>query len=125
MLKVCSACGATIERKDCHRNRYSEYICRECHAAGKKFTREGQRRYLMARALPVIVLRFAITFVVFVVIATSLLIFHSLSFFGSEPEVPEFFFNRRGAGVSLNAPVLARLKASEAQTVLPPKREKP
>lgn len=121
MLRVCSACGVNIERKDCHKNRYSEYICRKCQAAGIKFTPEGQRRYVMTRALPVIFLRFAITFMVFMVISISLLVFDPFSFFGSEPEI---LFDRQ-AGVSLNAPIQARLKEREAQTVLPPKREEP
>lgn len=121
MLRVCSACSATIERKDCHKNRYSEYICRKCHAAGTKFTPEGQRRYVMGRALSVILLRFAIACMVFLVISISLLIFDSFSFFGSEPEV---LFDKR-AGVSLNAPINARLNENQVQTVLPPKREKP
>lgn len=75
----------------------------------------------MARALPVIFLRFATTFVVFMVISISLLIFDPFSFFGSQPEV---LFDRQ-AGVSLNAPIQRRLNESEVQTVLPPKREKP
>ena len=121
MLRVCSACGANIDRKDGHKNRYSEYICRKCQAAGIKFTPEGPRRYVMSRALPVIFLRFAITFVVFMVISISVLVFDPFSFFGSEPEI---LFDRQ-AGVSLNAPIQARLKEREAQTVLPPKREEP
>lgn len=121
MLKVCSGCRATVERKDCHKNRYSEYICRKCQAAGTKFTPEGQRRHVMGRALPVMFLRFAIAFMVFVVISISLLTFHSFSFFGSEPEV---LFDRR-AGVSLNASLRSRLNESPVQTDLPLKREKP
>ncbi len=34
--KVCSACGATVARRDCHKNRFGEYICRVCQAAGIK-----------------------------------------------------------------------------------------
>jgi hypothetical protein len=121
MFRVCSACGATIERKDCHKNRYSEYICRKCHATGIKFTPEGQRRYVMRQAFPVIFLRLAIACMVFLAIAASLLIFDSFSFFGSAPKV---LFDRR-AGVSLNAPITARLNANQVRTDLPPKREKP
>ncbi len=121
MFKVCSACSVTIERKDCHKNRYSEYICRKCHATGIKFTSEGQRRYIMRRARPVILLRLAIAGMALLAISTSLLIFGSFSFFGSQPEV---LFDRQ-AGVSLNAPIKARLNASQAQTALPPKQEKP
>jgi hypothetical protein len=38
MYKVCSTCGTNVERKDCHRNRFGEYICRSCQAAGVKFS---------------------------------------------------------------------------------------
>ena len=58
MFKVCSACAATVERKDCHRNRYGEYICRKCRTAGIKFTWQRRLRHrtkLMARKyLPVL-----------------------------------------------------------------------
>ena len=47
MFKVCAACGATVDRKDCHKNRYAEYICRNCSSAGIKFT---WRRRLWCRA---------------------------------------------------------------------------
>jgi recombinational DNA repair protein (RecF pathway) len=46
MFKVCAACGATVDRKDCHRNRYGEYICRKCSAAGIKFTWHRRLRHL-------------------------------------------------------------------------------
>lgn len=34
MLKICTGCGASVSRRDCHRNRYGEYICRGCQAVG-------------------------------------------------------------------------------------------
>lgn len=37
-IKICSACGAMIARKDCHHNRYGEYICHDCQAHGVRFT---------------------------------------------------------------------------------------
>ena len=37
-LKTCSACNISIERKNCHKNRYNEYICRTCQSAGVKLT---------------------------------------------------------------------------------------
>ncbi len=37
-MKICSACGATVARTDCHRNRYREYICHACQARGVRFT---------------------------------------------------------------------------------------
>lgn len=36
ILKKCGSCGASVERKDCHKNRFAEYICRQCQAAGIK-----------------------------------------------------------------------------------------
>ena len=44
MLKTCSACKKSIERKDCHENRYGEYICRSCQSDGVKVTR--RQRFL-------------------------------------------------------------------------------
>jgi hypothetical protein len=34
MMKVCATCGATVERTQCHKNRFGEYICRACQGAG-------------------------------------------------------------------------------------------
>lgn len=34
--KECSLCGSNVARKDCHKNRYAQYICRPCQAAGGK-----------------------------------------------------------------------------------------
>jgi hypothetical protein len=45
MSRVCSACGTTVARQDCHKNRYAEYVCRSCQEAGIKFTRAGRLRY--------------------------------------------------------------------------------
>ncbi len=50
MSRVCSGCGATVPRVDCHKNRYAQYICRRCQAAGIKFTRRGQMGYWWKRA---------------------------------------------------------------------------
>ena len=52
MAKVCSACETTVERHLCHKNRYGEYICRQCQLAGIKFTWPGRWRYLKKWALP-------------------------------------------------------------------------
>ena len=43
-MRVCTGCGTKVARQDCHRNRYGEYICRPCQAAGFKFGwRQGLR----------------------------------------------------------------------------------
>ena len=44
-LRVCSACGATVARQDCHKNRYAEYICHQCRRDGISFTRLAQFRH--------------------------------------------------------------------------------
>lgn len=44
-LRVCSACGTTVARQDCHKNRYSEYICHHCQRDGIMFTRREQYRH--------------------------------------------------------------------------------
>ncbi|MCB2040773.1 MAG: hypothetical protein H6929_23085 [Rhodoferax sp.] len=38
MLLICSVCKAPVLRKDCHRNRYDELICRPCQATGIRFS---------------------------------------------------------------------------------------
>ena len=43
--RVCSACGTTVARQDCHKNRYSEYICHQCLRDGISFTRREQLRH--------------------------------------------------------------------------------
>ena len=42
VLKKCSVCGTTVRRRDCHKNRYGEYICRPCQANGMRFTPRRQ-----------------------------------------------------------------------------------
>ncbi len=36
MQKICFKCGVAVARPDCHKNRYGEYVCRSCQAAGVK-----------------------------------------------------------------------------------------
>jgi hypothetical protein len=38
-MKTCARCGVSVAREDCHRNRYGEYICRPCQAAGASVPR--------------------------------------------------------------------------------------
>jgi len=44
----CSSCNALVEREDCHKNRYGEYICKKCQGAGVRFTRAHRLLYLQA-----------------------------------------------------------------------------
>lgn len=55
MLRKCCGCGSTVSRKDCHKNRYGQYICRTCQAAGLKFTRGARLRYWWQRTPSVII----------------------------------------------------------------------
>ncbi|MDO9198963.1 hypothetical protein [Rhodoferax sp.] len=52
MLRVCSVCGAVVERKDCHKNRFGEYICRKCQAAVTTLKWHQRLRLLMKGMLP-------------------------------------------------------------------------
>ena len=49
--RVCSGCGATVAREDCHKNRYSEYICHSCQRDGIMFTRRAQLRHYFQSSL--------------------------------------------------------------------------
>ena len=49
--KVCSVCKLTVARKDCHKNRYGEYLCNACLAAGVRFTPGQRLRYGTRRAV--------------------------------------------------------------------------
>lgn len=49
MLRVCSSCAETVERKDCHKNRYSQYICRRCQISGAKSAHGAPWRYFARR----------------------------------------------------------------------------
>ncbi len=41
-MRACATCGAEVMRRDCHHNRYDEYICRACLGKGLKFTAMGR-----------------------------------------------------------------------------------
>ncbi len=42
MLTICPVCKTSVPRKDCHRNRYKEYVCRACVSEGARFTWGGR-----------------------------------------------------------------------------------
>ena len=46
MSKTCSVCGAVVERQDCHRNRFAEYICKTCQSAGIKSTWRRRAKHI-------------------------------------------------------------------------------
>lgn len=51
ILKKCGSCGASVERKDCHKNRFAEYICRKCQAAGIKVSWRQRLQALLRKVL--------------------------------------------------------------------------
>lgn len=104
MFKVCSACGTTVDRQDCHKNRYAEYICWRCQSAGVKFVRRTPRRRVMRWAVSFVVLGFTAASLILLSIWVGILPVDSSSALGGERE--EYFDAR--AGTSLNVPSNAR-----------------
>lgn len=49
--KRCATCGNTVDRQDCHKNRFGEYICRTCQAAGLKATPLRKQRHVTKKLL--------------------------------------------------------------------------
>ena len=49
--KVCSTCRAEVARQDCHKNRFGEYICSNCQAAGVKASRFRIMRHVSKKLL--------------------------------------------------------------------------
>lgn len=49
--KTCSSCGTKVARQDCHKNRFGEYICRNCQQAGVVATRNSRFWAWVKRAL--------------------------------------------------------------------------
>ena len=54
-FRVCAACAAKVHRADAHRNRYAQYICRECRSSGVRAVGQKNLRYFIAK-IPVIAL---------------------------------------------------------------------
>jgi hypothetical protein len=50
MSMTCSICKVTVPRSGCHQNRYGEYICRNCQAAGIRFSWPRRLRHQWGRA---------------------------------------------------------------------------
>src|SRR5512133_3216109 len=67
MSRVCSACGTSVARGDCHKNRYGEYICRECQSAGIKFVRRGPPSNVMRLVIQVFLFGLIVASLVFFV----------------------------------------------------------
>ena len=74
-MMVCSACGSTVSRADCHKNRFGEYICSECQDTGLKATSKQKGRYYLKRAAHCSMVGVAITLPVLLVFAIFFAIF--------------------------------------------------
>jgi len=47
----CVFCGNVVSRRDCHRNRYGEYVCLACFAQGKRWSAKTLLQRAMRRFL--------------------------------------------------------------------------
>lgn len=84
MFRKCSGCGLTVSRGDCHKNRYGEYLCRNCQAAGMKFTGAARSRRWRRRAPAIILsslLAMAVIALVISLLYGAMLGLESLGFF--------------------------------------------
>lgn len=121
LSRVCSACGTRIERRECHKNRYGEYICRHCQAAGIKFVRRTRPTNLISLTTQVFLLGFALA---------SLLFLMTWKYFpasGSGPDVGDLYDATIdvSGGTSLNRPTDAQRSASPGATASQAKGETP
>ena len=48
-FRICDSCGASVHKLDMHKNRYAQYICRECRSSGIKAVGRKNLRYLVAK----------------------------------------------------------------------------
>ena len=49
--RACAGCRLLVAREQCHRNRYSEYICKSCQAKGIRFTWPNRLRDYSRRSI--------------------------------------------------------------------------
>ena len=63
-LRKCIVCGAEVQRRDCHRNRHGEYICRRCQRS-KTYRRWLKIRSSQASRAAVYLIASAVTLAVF------------------------------------------------------------
>jgi hypothetical protein len=68
MYRKCFSCGATVLRRDCHKNRYGEYVCRACQGGGARFSLLAGWRYWAVRAPVLILSSISITLLIALVI---------------------------------------------------------
>ena len=54
-FRICASCGARVQREDVHKNRYAQYICRQCRSSGVKAVGQKSIRHFVSR-IPVLAL---------------------------------------------------------------------
>lgn len=121
MSRVCSACGTSVAREECHKNRYGEYICRECQSVGIKFVRRGPPSNVMRLVIPVFV--FGLT-------VASLVFFVTWQFFLASDAFPVMggMYDATidtSVGTSLNRPASAQRVESPSASVSEAKSQRP
>ena len=121
IVRICSSCAATVDRRNCHKNRHSQYICRRCQAAGTKFTnaRRGRyfarRRFFLKWTLSLLFLGTVLAGLVGPAIWLDILTLDSFSGPGAHSKVP---IDTQG-GVLLNTEIRARLIEGSGQAGAP------
>ena len=81
MSKVCSVCGTSVERKDCHKNRLGEYVCWKCQAARTELPWHQRLHYLTRGMLPGFLLLLPVAVMALLVIWVSAIFLLSFDFF--------------------------------------------
>jgi hypothetical protein len=75
--RTCDACGARVPRSQVHKNRYAQYICRDCRSTGVKAVGAKSIRAFLTR-MPTLVLWGLGAVLVLVLLAVLLLVASSL-----------------------------------------------
>jgi hypothetical protein len=71
--RTCTACGATVHRTEVHKNRYGQYICRDCRASGVRAVGRHRMRHLLQR-MPTALVAFLAVMLVLVVVPVALML---------------------------------------------------
>lgn len=109
--RVCSACGTTVDRKDCHKNRYSEYICRKCQSDGIRFAKRGRLHRLLRWVVPLFFMALITGGLLMLAIWMRLFTFDGFTF--SDGDGSPLF--GRHQGISLNSMIKTRFADGAGQ----------
>ena len=72
--RTCDACGARVRRTEVHKNRYRQYICRDCRASGVHAVgRHRVRRWIQRMPVALVTFLAVILVLVFVPLVFMLL----------------------------------------------------